>query len=173
MPTKLFGRLTFSSPLSASILQLSTLFLHPRDKRDKIRINVVFSTSNTYFLLTALHDLICDLLDVLLNSLRFVLVFEAKCLVFDNLLLLLVDGLGGRTFVLLLSWLGWHSIDNQIYKFLIIKLKSKHAHFHLPHSTAPLSALIATAHIQSSLLYALQFSCFNQVQERQIVTYFP
>ena len=45
----------------------------------------------TYLLVSSVHDLVGDLLDVVLDGLRLVLVLQAEGLVLDNLLLLLVS----------------------------------------------------------------------------------
>jgi len=59
-----------------------------------------------YLFVASKHDLIGDLLDVVLDSLGLVLVFEAERLVFDDLALLFLEGLGGGALWLFL--LGGH-----------------------------------------------------------------
>jgi len=63
-------------------------------------------SNQSYLFVASKHDLIGDLLDVVLDSLGLVLVFEAESLVFDDLALLFLESLSGGALWLLL--LGGH-----------------------------------------------------------------
>ena len=57
-----------------------------------------------YLFVTTIHDLVCDLFDIVLYDLRLILVLQAEGLVISYLLLLLFNRLVGGTLLLLLWW---------------------------------------------------------------------
>lgn len=71
-----------------------------------LRVFLRLTSSSTSLFVASKHDLIGDLLDVVLDSLGLVLVFEAESLVFDDLALLFLESLSGGALWLLL--LGGH-----------------------------------------------------------------
>ncbi len=84
------------------------------------------NVKKTYFFVTTEHDLASYLLDIGLDGLGLVLILQAKCLVFNDLLFLLVNSLSRRSFLFLFTWFGGHSFsksplnDSIIYQIINI-----------------------------------------------------
>ena len=87
------------------------------------------SATPTYLLVAAVHDLIADLLHVVLHSLRLVLVLQTERLVLDDLGLLLLNSLGGGALLFLLFGrhvfteslsLSWLLSRHALYNLLLI-----------------------------------------------------